>query len=140
MTDAILRDMLKDVDDDNYLVIVVDEAHVIFKLKLQVVRVVYTRYLLGNRFSGEILGELVNITNLTYLSQFILNASKYMSILDHNTYLKKCIKDEDEAYTHGNGSANEHDNLVVAQHATQYNYGTHRTENEMDKTRYITLI
>ncbi|GKE03907.1 hypothetical protein Tco_1395925, partial [Tanacetum coccineum] len=32
MTDGILRETLKDVDDDNYLVIVVDEAHVIFEL------------------------------------------------------------------------------------------------------------
>nr|GFA12757.1 hypothetical protein [Tanacetum cinerariifolium] len=41
--DGVQRETLKDVDDDNYLVIVVDEAHVIFELKQQVVRVVYTR-------------------------------------------------------------------------------------------------
>nr|GEY56527.1 pre-mRNA-splicing factor ATP-dependent RNA helicase DEAH7 [Tanacetum cinerariifolium] len=113
MTDAVLRDTLKDVDDDNYLVIVVDEAHVIFKLKQQAI-VLARSFKMGG-------------------SEFILNASKYMSILDHNTYLKKCIKDEDEAYAHGNGSANEHDNLVVAQHVTQYNYGTYRTKNEWTK-------
>ncbi|GKD45279.1 homeodomain-like protein, partial [Tanacetum coccineum] len=33
--------------------------------------------------------------------------------------------DEDEAYAHGEGSADEHDNSVVAQNATHYNYGTH---------------
>nr|GEX89884.1 homeodomain-like protein [Tanacetum cinerariifolium] len=98
MTDGVMHETLKDVDDDNY-----------------------RSFKMGG-------------------SQFILNASKYMSILDYNTYLKKCIKDEDESYAHGDGSANEHDNLVVAQHATQYNYGTHRTNNEMDTTRYITLI
>ncbi|GKE25600.1 hypothetical protein Tco_1440984, partial [Tanacetum coccineum] len=43
MPDGVLRETLKDVDDDNYLVIVVDEAHVIFELKHQVFKVVYTR-------------------------------------------------------------------------------------------------
>ncbi|GKB37960.1 hypothetical protein Tco_0882902, partial [Tanacetum coccineum] len=43
MPDGVLRETLKDVDDDNYPVIVVDEAHVIFELKQQVFRVVYTR-------------------------------------------------------------------------------------------------
>nr|GEV60418.1 hypothetical protein [Tanacetum cinerariifolium] len=43
MPDGVLRETLKDVDDDNYLVIVVDEAHVIFELKQQVFRVVFTR-------------------------------------------------------------------------------------------------
>ncbi|GKD70033.1 hypothetical protein Tco_1324123 [Tanacetum coccineum] len=45
MTDGVLHETLKDVDDNNYLVIVVDEAHVIFEQKQQVVRVVYTRAL-----------------------------------------------------------------------------------------------
>nr|GEZ07897.1 hypothetical protein [Tanacetum cinerariifolium] len=91
MIDGVMCETLKDVDDDNYLVIVVDEAYVIFELKQQVVWVVYARvivvdeayvifelkqqvvwvvyarYLHGNRFSGEILWELKNITNLTYL-------------------------------------------------------------------------
>nr|GEY19116.1 protein exportin 1A [Tanacetum cinerariifolium] len=43
MTYVVLHETWKDVDDDKYLVIVVDEAHAIFELKQQVVRFVYTR-------------------------------------------------------------------------------------------------
>nr|GEX84441.1 hypothetical protein [Tanacetum cinerariifolium] len=43
MRDGVLRETLKDVDGNNYLVIVVDEAHMIFEQKEQVVRIVYIR-------------------------------------------------------------------------------------------------
>ncbi|PWA53386.1 Homeodomain-like protein [Artemisia annua] len=41
--------------------------------------------------------------------------------------------DEDEAYAHGEGSADGHDNSVVAQNATHYNYGTHMRKRQAMK-------
>ncbi|GJY97079.1 hypothetical protein Tco_0513989 [Tanacetum coccineum] len=58
MPDGVLRETLKDVDDDNYLVIVVDEAHVIFELKHQVFKVVYTRALGKTQLMTKSLAQL----------------------------------------------------------------------------------
>ena len=49
--------------------------------------------------------------------------------------------DEDDAYAHGDGSTDEHDNSVVAQNATHYTYGTHmRKRQKMKWTKQDTEL
>nr|GEW01412.1 protein pectic arabinogalactan synthesis-related isoform X2 [Tanacetum cinerariifolium] len=92
MTNVVLRERLKDANDDNYLFIVVDEAHAIFELKQQVVIFVYTR--------GLYLVTKEDLTTKDELDGF----RKHVTSLDALDFLV-CLKSDVFVMTHGGNFA-----------------------------------
>ncbi|PWA65515.1 elongation factor 1-alpha [Artemisia annua] len=104
------------------------------------------KQLIGRRFSDAKAVSLLltkKSSSVLALRQYINNRQMATSVVDlvftfssidsihHCSSLNPFY--EDEAYVHGEGSADEHDNSVVAQNATHYTYGTHMRKRQTMK-------